>query len=283
MSSLGPVEHGTALIDRELGHFGGARITVGGVLALTVGLVGALVLAHLAARATGRLLDRRGISRGSRDAIVRLVRYGIATVACLVALSSAGIDVGAVLAASTVALVGIGLGFQRLAQDFLAGFVLLLDSSVSKGDFVRVGDNVGTVEHVGARSTRILTRDRVSLIVPNSELTNSVVVNFSQPTEEFRMAVHFGVAYGTSPELVRRVATDVARSISHILHAPPPEVFFDNFGDSALIFSLTAWISDPRQDRRTASDVRFALSKAFEAAGIAVPFPQLDVHVHADQ
>lgn len=266
----------------ELGRVGGATVTVGGLAALALGLVLAAVVARLAGAASARVLERRGVGRGTRDAVVRIVRYSVATIAILVALSSAGIDIGAILAASTVALVGIGLGFQRLAQDFLAGFVLLLDRSVSKGDFVRVGESVGTVEEVGARTTRIVTRDKVTLIVPNSELTSSIVVNFSQPTEAFRTLIRFGVAYGTPPERVRAVAEGVARASGHVLASPPAEVFFDDFGDSALIFSLSIFVADPREDRRIASRLRFELAKAFASAGISVPFPQLDVHVRRD-
>lgn len=272
---------GARVLSFEVGHFGGSAVTVGGMLVLVLGIIGSFLVAALSARGVRRVLERRGVAPGTSYAISRLVRYAVAAIACMVALNSAGVNLGAVLAASTIGLVGIGLGVQRIAQDFLAGFILLVERPVAKGDFVRVGESVGTVENVGARTTRILTRDRVALIVPNSDLTTSVVLNYSQPSDEFRFAVRFGVAYGTSPALVKKVALEVAASCDGILDDPAPEVFFDDFGDSALMFTLTGWVAHAKQDRRTASAFRFALEPALAAAGIEIPFPQLDVHVRS--
>lgn len=267
------------LLSKEIAHWGGVRITFGGILAGLLGIILALGLAEVAARTASRILRRRGIGEGASFAVGRLVRYVVGIVAVLVTVNSVGIDLGAVLAASTVLLVGIGFGLQRIAQDFLAGVVLLLERPILKGDFVRVKDMSGTVETIGARTSRIVTRDRVTLVVPNSELTNAVVLNFSRPAEVFRLWVRFAVAYGTDMATLRRTCDLVAREDSSVLADPKAELFFEDFGDSALKFALTVCIQDPREDLRTASRIRFALAEQLRVAGIDVPFPQLDVRL----
>ncbi len=268
-----------SLLGKEIGHFGNAPITVGGLLMVAVGLLLALVAAEGAARAVRRVLRRRGFVDGSSFAVARLVRYAVGTVAVLVSVNSAGVDLGAVLAASTVFLVGIGLGLQRIAQDFVAGIVLLLERPVLKGDFIRVGELRGVVDYIGARTTRIVTRDRVSLIVPNSELTNAVVLNFTRPADLYRLWVTFGVAYGTDVDRLRAVCQEVALLEPAVVKDPPPQLLLQEFGDSALKYGLAVFVSDPQEELQVASRLRFALMAEFAKADILFPFPQLDVHV----
>ncbi|NOU29093.1 MAG: mechanosensitive ion channel [Polyangiaceae bacterium] len=270
------------VLAKEVGRIGGATITVGGIVALAVGVVVAAVVTELVARGIRRLLVRRGVVAGASFAVVRLVRYVVGFIAVVVAVNSAGVDLGAVLAASTVFLVGVGLGLQRIAQDFLAGVVLLVERPILEGDFIRVGEQRGTVERIGARTSTIVTRDRVTLVIPNSELTNAVVMNFSRPAECFRIWVGFGVAYGTDQAHLRAVCARVATADPSALQEPPPTLFFQDFGDSALKYGLAVFVSQPQEELIIASRLRFALVDAFADAGIQFPFPQLDVHIKGE-
>lgn len=267
------------LLETEIVRIGGHAVTVATVLGAVVGALAVLVFADICARTVTRLLRRRNVASGAGFAVGRLVRYAASFIGVLVLLSSIGVDLGAVFAASTVILVGIGLGLQRIAQDFLAGIVLLVERPVAQGDFVRVGDITGTVEYIGARATRIVTRERLTLIVPNAQLTSSSVVNYSRPSETFRHSIRFGVAYDSDVDKLRRVCLAVAESHAQVLAEPAPHLFFDAFGDSALEFSLAVWMDDPKADVRVGSELRYALLRTFREEGIAVPFPQLDLHV----
>ena len=101
-----------------------------------------------------------------------------------------GFRLDALLAASAVLAVGIGFGLQNIAQNFISGLILLLEQPVRHGDFVRVGGTLGTVEDIGLRATHIITRDEVTIIVPNSALITAEVVNHSRPTTSLRIRVH---------------------------------------------------------------------------------------------
>jgi small-conductance mechanosensitive channel len=184
-----------------------------------------------------------------------------------------------VFAASAVLLVGIGFGLQNIAQNFICGIILLIERPVSQGDFVQVGKAFGSVVDVGLRATHVVTRDEVTIIVPNSELITGQVINHSVPTTRRRIAIEVGAAYGTDTQLVKQTLLDVAGAETQVLKEPKAEVRFEAFGDSALQFSLLVWIQVPHADLRIASNLRFAIDAAFRAAQITIPFPQREVHL----
>jgi potassium efflux system protein len=199
----------------------------------------------------------------------------------LAAIASVGIRLDALLAASAVLLVGIGFGLQNIAQNFVSGLILLIERPVARGDFVQIGRAFGSVVDVGMRATQVVTRDEVTIIVPNSELITAQMINHSVPTPNLRVGVRVGVAYGSDTDRVREVLLGVARADPEVLSEPGPDVRFDDFGDSSLDFSLLVWIANPREDQRIASRLRFAIDAAFRAAGIQIPFPQRDVHIRS--
>jgi small-conductance mechanosensitive channel len=257
----------------------GGTVTLGSIAVGAMVVVGSLVAAAVLGHMMKRLLERRGMSVGAQFAAAKIVRYAVVAVGALVALNAVGVHLYALLAASTVVLVGVGFGLQNIAQNFISGIILLIEQPVRKGDFIRVDDAYGVVDDIGLRATRVVTRDEVMMIVPNSLLVGHAVTNRSIPTNNMRVAVNVSVAHGTDPKLVKDVLLGVARSSDRVLHRPVPEVRFEHFGDSALEFALLVWISDPREDLRTASLLRFAIAAAFEERKIAMPFPQREIHL----
>ncbi len=278
MSSIDQLDE---IAHRPLARLAGGPITLVSLATGFAIFVAAFVLAGLAGRGVHRLLDRKDVAHGARFAIAKMVRYVVLLLGVTSALTSIGVRLDALLAASTVVLVGLGFGLQNIAQNFVSGLILLIERPVSRGDFVRIGDTLGSVADIGMRATRVVTRDEVTIIVPNSELVTARVVNHSVPTTNLRIAVKVGVAYGTDPNRVRDVLLRVALNEADLLREPAAEVRFDAFGDSSLDFSLLVWIGNPREDLRTASRLRFAIEAAFRAAKIAIPFPQRDVHIHS--
>jgi small-conductance mechanosensitive channel len=238
-----------------------------------------VVLAGLTTRALERVLRGRGLAEPARLAVSRLAGYAVAVLGTLVAAGSVGFDLDALVAGSAILRVGIGFGLQKVAENFISGLILLVEQPVRKGDFVRVGHAFGWIEEIGMRATRVLTRDEVTIIVPNSELVTSQVVNHSTPTPRLRLSVSVGVAYGSDAPKVRDVLLEVARASDRLLPEPPPDVRFDAFGESSLDFALLVWISNPADDRRVASELRFGIERAFRENGITIPFPQRDLHL----
>lgn len=267
-----------SFLRRPLIKMAGGMITPGALLVGMVIVTASLLVSALLSRGLRRLLERRGVSAGAQFAASRLTRYLVVLIGLFVAIDSIGLNVSAVLAASTVLLVGIGFGLQNIAQNFVSGLIVLFEQPVRPGDFIKVGDAFGIVDHIGLRATRIVTRDQVTIIVPNSELVTTQVVNHSKPTPNLRISISVGVAYGSDLILVRDTLLASPGEHPQVLASPPPEVRFDDFGDSSLDFSLLVWIADPSKDRRISSDLRFEIDRRFRAAGIAIPFPQRDVH-----
>ena len=266
-------------LDSHLISIAGATITTGSVLLGAIITIVSIAVANLLAFSVGRLVRSRGGSQGAQFAIAKMVRYAGTALGVLEAVNAMGMRLDALLAASTVLAVGIGFGLQNIAQNFISGLILLVEQPVRHGDFIRVDNVLGTVDDIGLRATTVVTRDEVTIVVPNSALISGQVVNHSRPTTSLRIRVGVGVAYGTDPARVVEALMDVAKANRGVLDAPAPEVRFEDFGDSAMSFALFCWIPNAREDLRTSSALRFAIEKRFREAGISIPFPQRDVRV----
>jgi potassium-dependent mechanosensitive channel len=268
-------------LERKLLTIAGSTITVGALLLALAILLGAILLANVLAYSMRRLLRRRGASQGAEFAFAKMVRYAVILLGAVAAINVLGFQLSALLAASAVLAVGTGFGLQNIAQNFISGIILLVEQPVRHGDFIKVGGTLGTVEDIGLRASHIVTRDSVTIIVPNSALITAEVINHSRPTTNLRVRIAIGVAYGSDLEKVKQVLLDVAQSSPGVLTKPAPEVRFEDFGESALLVSLLFWIENARDDLRIGSDLRFAIDKAFRTARIEIACPQRDVHIRS--
>lgn len=257
----------------------GGTLTLGSILTGVVVVAVARYLSGFAARGTEKILAARHLPHSAQFAASKIVRYVVILLGVMVALNSMGIKLDAVLAASAVLLVGIGLGLQNIIQNLVSGIILLLEQPVKKGDFIEVGTTHGTVEDIGLRAIRVITRDGVTILVPNSEIVTSRVTNMSSLKNRTRIAVSVGVKYGSDAELVRKVLLSVVEGVPHITKEPAPEVFFSSFGEFRMEFTLLVWIDNPREDLRVASHLRFAIDAAFRAHNLEIPIPQRDLYV----
>jgi small-conductance mechanosensitive channel len=244
------------------------------------------VLSFWAGRATQRLLSDNllkhfAIERGVRDAVGTIARYLVIVAGLATGLSIVGIGLGALAVVAGVVGIGIGFGLQNIANNFISGFIILLERPIRKGDFVQVGEMIGEVINISARATTIETRDAVSVVVPNSEFISGRVVNWTLGHDErVRAQVEVGVAYGSDLHLVREVLLRVARMHKDVLSDPPPAVDMVGFGDSSLDFNLHVWTRRLRTLPGLLSELNLAVDDAFRARGIEIPFPQRDVHLY---
>lgn len=274
------------MLDRILGYLREPLVVLSGTSVTTLTLITAIlivvaskIIAAIIARSIDRLLEARGLDRGLRFATNKILRYTILIIGVFVAVGTLGIDTSAIMASGAVLLVGIGFGLQRLADNFISGLLVLIERPIKKGDFIDAGGVLGTVEDIGLRATRVISRDGVTVFLPNSQLMSSTVINYTEPTSERRFQVDFGVAYSSDLELVKKVALEVAAAEPRVLASPTPEVRCSAFGESSIDLALLVWISDAKDDLIVGSALRFALDRAFRAHGIEIPFPQRDVHL----
>lgn len=258
----------------------GKEVSTLTLLAAVTIIVGARLVASIFARSLDRVLQLREFDAGLRFALGKIIRYAITVIGVIVALGTCGIDTSAVMAGGAVLLVGIGFGLQKLAENFISGLLLLVERPVRKGDFIDVGGVLGTVEDIGLRATHVLTRDGLTVIVPNANLVSGMVINHTVPTRTRRLAIRFAVAYGSDLERVTRVVLAEAKPIEGVdLGHAEPEVRLESFGESALQLSLIIWIGDARDELLVASRLRFAIERACRTNGITMPFPQHEVRM----
>lgn len=257
-------------------------------LLIVVGLILGLwvIVRGLTLLLKSRILPLLGVNRGLQDAIAILTQYVLTGLGVVVILQVLGVDISALLIVGSALGLGIGFGLQNIVSNFISGIILLLDRPIEAGDFIQVGELVGSVEKIGTRSTELRTHDEVTIIVPNSHFLEKEVVNWSHSSPVSRLHLPVDVAYGCD---VDRVQTALIESVSHhpeVLAHPQPQVQFLGFGESALNFEVLVWFREPRQQYRLKSDLYFRIEAMLRQYQIEIPFPQRDLHVrspHLDQ
>lgn len=177
--------------------------------------------------------------------------------------------------------IGVGFGAQNIINNFISGWILMWERPIRIGDFLEIGDAKGVVETINTRSTRIRRTDGVHMLVPNSQLLENMVVNWTLIDNRTRSIVRVGVAYGSPVRKVEELILRATDDHPDTLDDPKPMVIFEDFGDNALIFDSYFWIDavGDRDLRKVRSEVRFAISDLFDEAGIVIAFPQRDVHL----
>jgi small-conductance mechanosensitive channel len=229
------------------------------------------------------LLPRLKLKRGVSNAISTVVQWAILGVGLLTAGSALGLQSGQLAIVFGALGVGIGFGLQNVVSNFVSGLILIFEQPVKVGDKVEITSLalIGEVRRIGIRASVVRTFEGAEVIVPNSNLISSEVVNWTLSDQKRRVRVEVGVAYGTDPHDVISLLKKVAGEHSEVLSYPEPTVVFLQFGDSALNFRLMFWTATFDDFFRVRSEVYVAVNDAFKEAGITIPFPQRDLHVKA--
>lgn len=249
-------------------------------------LIVVLIMVVFASRTIGTVLRSRflsftGLSRAAQETIAVITNYSLLFLGVIIILQIWGLDISSLTVFAGVLGVGIGLGIQGIAKEFVSGLVLIFERPIQVGDFVEVGHLMGTVERISVRSTEIRTLDQVSIILPNSRFLESEVINWTHRSPVSRLKLPVGVAYGSDLSLVKNALLDAAREHKEVLTNPSPRVFFIGFGDSALNFQLLVWIAKPYKQFQIKSDLYFIIDSVFRKRGIEIPFPQQDLHIRS--
>jgi small-conductance mechanosensitive channel len=210
----------------------------------------------------------------------RLLLILLAALAIIIVLGHFEVEISGLVATLGIGSLAIALAAQAALSDTISGFKIMIDQPFRIGDRIEIAelDTWGDVVDVGLRSTRIRTQDNRMVIVPNSIIAKSLVVNHAFPDTEYRIQVHIGVAYGTDLEFARETIIEAVREVEGVLPHRPVEALFLEFGDSALIFRVRWWIETYVDTRRMFDKVNTAVYHALSEAGIEIPFPQVDIH-----
>lgn len=223
--------------------------------------------------------DTKKIDPGNAAALYKIIKYVLWVLAVILGLQSAGFNLSLILAGSAALLVGFGIGIQNIFADIVSGFILLLERPLKATDIIEVDGIVGKVKNIGIRTTTLYTRDDTVIRVPNSKFTAEKIINWSDVKFNTRFRVDVGVAYGSDVEKVMRIMKQCAEEHKEIDKYPEPFVRFENFGDSALSFSLFFWSDKNMTIENIKSDLRVAIDREFRSANIKIPFPQRDIHI----
>ena len=173
----------------------------------------------------------------------------------------------------------LGLALQEIFQDIIGGIFIIVDKSLRVGDIVEIDGRVGKVFEIKLRTTRAITRDDKVIIIPNHKFISDIVYNYTQNHKTTRESIKLGVAYGSDVQLVTKLLLDVIKTHRNVLKSPKPFVLFEDFGDSALVFSLNFYITDSFSDPRIKSELRYKIDAEFRNNNVTIPFPQRDVHL----
>ena len=237
-------------------------------------LLTAFLLAKFGGLMVRRALGKRG---GAAFALSKLLTYCLGFAGFLIALGLVGIPVASLLLTSTALVVGLGFSLQHVARDFVSGIVILMEQAIRKNDFVTFGETMGTVQEIGLRSTQLLTREGTMLVVPNHLLTVNEVSNHSSPVKRAQLNIQLPVGFGENVDRIKEILIGVAGNHSQVLAQPPPQVTFEGIMDSHFQFALIVWVGEPSIAMGVASELRFAIARAFVQRGIRFPTTTIEL------
>ena len=229
-----------------------------------------------------KLLSSARISQDSRAIIQRIMFYGLVVLVILTVLTYLGIPLATFAFISGAVAIGFGFGAKTIIENFLSGWILMSERPIRIGDVVEMDSFIGRIVSIGNRSTLVKRIDGADIVVPNSQVLESRLVNWTLHDPFVRTSVRVGVAYGSDIQKVRSVLLAVMSELELVQKEPEPVVVFEDFADSALVFDVFFWVSmnAGREMRLIRSDVRFLIEQKFKEAKIVVAFPQRDVHLN---
>lgn len=231
----------------------------------------------------GSVLARGRIDSGVRNSIKTAVGYLGLGIAALIGISAAGINLSSLALVAGALSLGIGFGLQNIVSNFVSGLILLAERPFKVGDWIEAGGTAGIVKKISVRATELETFQRQSVILPNSELINAKVGNWTHRNKLGRLEIAVGVSYSSDPRRVNEILLEIGHEHPLVLNNPEPYVYFCGFGDSSLDFQLRVHLADIYNIIKVESDLRFAIFERFAQEGIEIPFPQRDLHLKLDK
>ena len=252
-----------------------------GKLILAVAVLWMLAL-WLARLIENRISRAEYVNASMQVALVKLSKFLLLLLAFLLALDAVGIDLTALAVFGGALGVGLGFGLQRIASNFISGFIVLFDRSIRPGDVITIGDKFGWVQELRARYVVVRDRDGVDRLIPNETLITNEVINWSFGDRNVRLKIPVSISYDNDPEVALALLREAAMANPRVLGSPEPATRLMSFGDNGIELELRVWIQDPEAGiANVRSDINVAIWRAFRDAGIVIPYPQRDLHIRS--
>jgi len=223
-------------------------------------------------------------SRGKKGGVgswLLLIRISIITVGVLLAFAAAGIPMDRLAIILGALSVGIGFGLQSLINNLVSGLILAFEKPINVGDVIEFGGQSGTMKSIGFRSSIITTWEGADVIIPNGNLLNEHVINWTRGNSNRRVEIVTGVAYGTDLEKAKKVILDLLASDKRIMQLPKPLVLIKELGSNAVEFRVLFWIEHYSTWIQTKSDMIGAIDETFKKEGIQIPNPSQDLNIRS--
>jgi small-conductance mechanosensitive channel len=250
---------------------------VSGALSVALTVLIALWIGRLI---EGRLQGATALEPSLRAVFSKLARTLLVALAVLIALPLVGIDLTVLSVFGGALGVGLGFGLQKIAANYVSGFIILLDRSITPGALLTVEGRYGQVTRLNARYVVLRGMDGTEAIIPNETLVNSTVVNHSYTDNVVRIDMRVQISYASDVERALQLLLDVATRHERVLADPPPASMINDFADNGINLDLYVWVEDPENGRANLrSEIYLEIWKTFQADRIEIPFPQREVRI----
>ncbi|MDH3265371.1 MAG: mechanosensitive ion channel [Gammaproteobacteria bacterium] len=263
----------------------GMQVRVGQLLLVLAVLIVGYIISKLIERFIQKRLAKSDLRADASYVLQRVIFYALPVIVAITALSLLHVPLTAFAFVSGAVAIGVGFGAQNIINNFISGWILLFEKPVRIGDYIEIDSHQGIVQRIGNRSTLIHRTDGVHLLIPNSQMLERVVVNWTLVDLRIRSTVRVGVAYGSPVEKVAELIHKAVSDEPDVLDEPAVSVVFEDFGDSALVFDTYFWANagGERLLREIRSSIRFRIDRFFRENDIVIAFPQRDLHLNTLQ
>lgn len=268
-------------INTKVLSIAGHDLTIGQLLIIPIAvLFGYLLLKWLVHLVTNQMKQRK--MDENLIQVVRRVFYILGLIIlAITTLDFLNVPLTAFAFVSGAVAIGIGFGAQNIINNFISGWILIWERPIRIHDFIETDNTSGTVEEINTRSTRVRRIDGVHILIPNSKLLEETVTNWTLMDKLLRCIIRVGVAYGSDVEKVSKLLEQAVVEHELVLPDPEPQIIFEDFGDSSLVFDAYFWVHSvgEKSSRKIRSDIRFTIDRLFKENDITIAFPQRDIHV----
>lgn len=275
-------ERVNSILETELINVGKHTFEIADLVSIATIIVLTIVVMWLIRKLLFRKKFKERVDFGNIYAIYRIIKYIVWVVAIVLILDTIGLKVTGLIAGSAALLVGVGLGLQQTFNDIVSGVILLTEGSIKMGDVLEVEGDVVMIQEIGLRTSKCLNRDNISIIIPNSLITTSKVINWSHQSRDTRFKIEVGVAYGSDVPKVIQTLEESAKEHTEVTKEGTVEARFTGFGNSSLDFTLLFFSENVFRIEKVKSDIRKNIDRKFRERNITIPFPQVDLHVRSD-
>ena len=262
-------------------HVGKQRISLllvlSGILSIFVTM---LVAMWLGKTFEHKVMATENLDMNLRVVLSKLIRACLVVVGVLIALPLAGIDITVLSVFGGALGVGIGFGLQKIASNYVSGFIILLDRSIHPGDVLTVDGRFGKVSQLTTRYVVLENNDGTEAIIPNEILITSTVINHSFTNRQIRVGITIQISYQSDLYLAMEIMKQAAENQTRVLADPETKVYLKSFSDNGIDLEMGVWISDPEEGQlNLRSDINLEIWRKFQASGIEIPYPQRDVRI----